>query len=166
MLRYWAAPWTALGPRTALLQSAPRAVQRLAERSLFCRMRQRGAPEPPAKGQAEAPREAQRVTSGRRHVTTAFVQRPDDGRVLLVQRSERVSTYQFQWGGVSGGIELSDASPVARALIEVRRLCALGPRPSHPLALSLSPSPSQPPPLSQRLPISVTKLFTALPLVP
>lgn len=26
---------------------------------------------------------------------------------------------QFQWGGVSGGIELSDASPVARALTEV-----------------------------------------------
>lgn len=56
----------------------------------------------------------------RRHVTTAFVQRPD-GAVLLVKRSGRVGTYQHQWGAISGGLEQGDESAAFRAQQEVRR---------------------------------------------
>jgi len=50
---------------------------------------------------------------------TAFVQR-QDGRVLVVKRSDKVSTYQGMWGGVSGGVEADDTSLIDRAYAEVR----------------------------------------------
>ncbi|GBF95237.1 hypothetical protein Rsub_07952 [Raphidocelis subcapitata] len=58
------------------------------------------------------------VAAGWRPVVTAFVQR-DDGRVLLVRRSDRVSTYRGMWGGVSGGVEAGDASLPDRAFQEI-----------------------------------------------
>lgn len=62
----------------------------------------------------------------RRPVTTAFVQ-DAAGRVLVVQRSDRVSTYPLLYGGVSGGVEGSE-SLLHRALKEVR-LCRPPARP-------------------------------------
>ncbi|GAB4819902.1 hypothetical protein N2152v2_006948 [Parachlorella kessleri] len=54
----------------------------------------------------------------RKQVVTALVQKPEDGSILLVKRSQKVSTYQDQWGGVSGGIE-GHESPIHRCLQEV-----------------------------------------------
>ncbi len=48
-------------------------------------------------------------------VVTAFVYRR--GRVLLLQRSEQVSTYQGKWAGVSGYVE---RPPLAQARLELR----------------------------------------------
>ncbi|KAL4450707.1 hypothetical protein ABPG77_001063 [Micractinium sp. CCAP 211/92] len=62
----------------------------------------------------------------RRHVTTAFVQRPD-GAVLLVKRSGRVGTYQHQWGAISGGLEEGDESAASRAQQEVLEEAGLSP---------------------------------------
>lgn len=58
------------------------------------------------------------VKAGWRPVVTAFVQR-HDGRVLVVKRSDKVSTYQGMWGGVSGGVEPTDTSLVDRAYDEI-----------------------------------------------
>ncbi|KAF8071226.1 SAD2 [Scenedesmus sp. PABB004] len=61
----------------------------------------------------------------RRAVVTSFVRR-DDGALLLVRRSAAVSTYQHQWGGVSGGVEGSE-SLLERALIEIEEEVGLVP---------------------------------------
>lgn len=53
----------------------------------------------------------------RRPVTTAFIQ-DSEGKLLFVQRSSRVSTYQMRYGGVSGGVE-GNESVLDRALQEV-----------------------------------------------
>eukprot|EP00887_Chlorella_sp_A99_P003754 scaffold7.g3754.t1 len=45
------------------------------------------------------------ILGGESHVVTAVVQRPTDGRVLLVQRSDKVGSFKLHWGGVSGFIE-------------------------------------------------------------
>jgi hypothetical protein len=51
--------------------------------------------EPPSTSAAQPPR---------RQVVTAWVQRADK-RVAVVQRSGEVNSYQFKWGGISGGVE-------------------------------------------------------------
>lgn len=52
-------------------------------------------------------------------VVTAFVQRPTDGSVLVVLRSDKVGTYQRYWGAVSGGVEQGDRSLADRCRQEV-----------------------------------------------
>lgn len=59
-----------------------------------------------------------RITKGRRDVVTGFVQRPSDGSILVLQRSDKISTYPLKWGGVSGVVEGSE-SLVERAFQEV-----------------------------------------------
>jgi 8-oxo-dGTP pyrophosphatase MutT (NUDIX family) len=49
-------------------------------------------------------------------VVTAFLRR-DDGRVLLLRRSERVGSFQGRWAGVSGFLE--DPTPIAQAYREI-----------------------------------------------
>jgi len=49
-------------------------------------------------------------------VVTAFLQY--DGRILLVQRSRRVGTYQDRWSAISGYLE--DATPLLQARREIR----------------------------------------------
>jgi 8-oxo-dGTP pyrophosphatase MutT (NUDIX family) len=60
-----------------------------------------------------------------RRVVTVFLQREPDGRVLLLQRSARVSTYPGKWAGVSGSMEGPD--PIAEGLREVREETGLAP---------------------------------------
>ena len=49
-------------------------------------------------------------------VVTAFLQY--EGRILLVQRSSRVGTYQGRWSAISGYLE--DAEPLLQARREIR----------------------------------------------
>ena len=49
-------------------------------------------------------------------VITAFLER-DDGRVLLLRRSQRARTYPGAWSGVSGYLEVDD--PVEQAYVEI-----------------------------------------------
>jgi len=49
-------------------------------------------------------------------VVTAFLQYA--GRILLVQRSGRVGSYQGRWSAISGYLE--DATPLAQACREIR----------------------------------------------
>ncbi|KAI8467982.1 MAG: hypothetical protein J3K34DRAFT_471205 [Monoraphidium minutum] len=72
------------------------------------------------------------VKEGWRPVVTAFVQR-QDGRVLVVRRSDQVNTYQGRWGGVSGGVESDDTSLVARAYEEIEEEVGI---PRHRLRLA------------------------------
>ncbi|WIA12133.1 hypothetical protein OEZ85_012206 [Tetradesmus obliquus] len=62
----------------------------------------------------------------RRPVVTAFVRR-EDGKLLVVKRSEKVSSYRHQWGGVSGGVEGSE-SLLHRALTEIVEETGLTPQ--------------------------------------
>jgi len=57
----------------------------------------------------------------RQNVVTAFLY--DGRRVLLAQRSERVSTYPGHWAGISGYLE--GDSPLEWALVEVREECGV-----------------------------------------
>jgi 8-oxo-dGTP pyrophosphatase MutT (NUDIX family) len=59
------------------------------------------------------------VRQGWRPVVTAFIKRASDSRVLVVKRSDAVSTYPGMWGGISGGLEAGDASLIDRALCEI-----------------------------------------------
>jgi 8-oxo-dGTP pyrophosphatase MutT (NUDIX family) len=61
-----------------------------------------------------------------RHVVTCFLLRRDDGadRVLVARRSDRVGTYQGQWGAISGFVE---STPAAQALIEIEEETGLPP---------------------------------------
>ncbi|HLI06134.1 MAG TPA: NUDIX pyrophosphatase [Ktedonobacteraceae bacterium] len=61
-------------------------------------------------------------------VVTCFLMRFDGPgpRVLIVQRSQRVGSYQGQWGGISGFIE-PGVSPDAQAYTEVREETGLLP---------------------------------------
>ncbi len=56
-------------------------------------------------------------------VVTAFLERPD-GRILLLQRSERVGSFRGRWAAVSGFLE--DPTPVDQARREVREETGLG----------------------------------------
>ncbi len=49
-------------------------------------------------------------------VVTAFLQY--EGRILLVQRSSRVGTYQGRWSAISGYLE--DAKPILQVRREIR----------------------------------------------
>jgi ADP-ribose pyrophosphatase YjhB (NUDIX family) len=57
-------------------------------------------------------------------VVTAFLERPD-GKVLLLQRSSRVGSFQGRWAGVSGFLE--DPTPLAQAVREVGEETGLEP---------------------------------------
>ena len=57
-----------------------------------------------------------------RHVVTCFLER--EGRVLLLRRSQRVSTYRDKWAAVSGSVE---TIPVEAAWSELREETGLGP---------------------------------------
>ncbi len=57
-------------------------------------------------------------------VVTAFLQRAD-GRILLLQRSDRVRTFRGRWAGVSGYLE--DPTALAQACREVREETGIGP---------------------------------------
>lgn len=50
-------------------------------------------------------------------VVTAFLERPD-GRILLLERSRQVGSFQGRWAGVSGFLE--DPTPLDQAYREVR----------------------------------------------
>jgi ADP-ribose pyrophosphatase YjhB (NUDIX family) len=50
-------------------------------------------------------------------VVTSFLER-EDGRILLLRRSERVGSFQGRWAGVSGYLE--SEPPLAQALTEIR----------------------------------------------
>jgi len=57
-------------------------------------------------------------------VVTAFLER-DDGRVLLLRRSEKVGSFRGQWAAVSGFLE--DPTPEQQALREVREETGIRP---------------------------------------
>ena len=61
-------------------------------------------------------------------VVTCFLTRFDgkELRILIVQRSQRVGSYQGQWGGISGFIE-PGISPDAQAYTEIREETGLLP---------------------------------------
>lgn len=56
-------------------------------------------------------------------VVTAFLER-DDGRILLLERSRRVGSFQGRWAGVSGFLE--DPTPLDQAYREVQEEVGLG----------------------------------------
>lgn len=77
-----------------------------------------------------------------RHVVTCFLlrRRPRGEEVLLLRRSEQVSTYRGRWAGVSGSLEPGE-EPLARAYREIEEETGLGPsdlrllRAGEPLAV-------------------------------
>ena len=76
-------------------------------------------------------KQAEQEDSGRLRptpVVTSFLTRNDgkEPRILIVQRSQRVGSYQGQWGGISGFIE-PGVSPDAQAYTEIREETGLQP---------------------------------------
>lgn len=59
-----------------------------------------------------------------RHVVTCFLVRPDDGRVLLGERSEDVRTYPGHRAAISGSVEA--AGPLEQAYREIEEETGLG----------------------------------------
>lgn len=59
-----------------------------------------------------------------RRVVTSFLYHA--GRILVLRRSQRVSTYRGRWAGVSGSIE-EGRSPLEQALQEVQEETGLAP---------------------------------------
>ncbi|MHA1276749.1 MAG: NUDIX domain-containing protein [Candidatus Helarchaeota archaeon] len=59
-----------------------------------------------------------------RHVVTSFLRY--QGKILLLQRSSQVGTYQERWAGCSGYIE-GNENPYERAVIEIREETQLTP---------------------------------------
>ena len=55
------------------------------------------------------------------HVVTCFLMRLEPGtpRILIVQRSARVGSYQGQWAGISGFVE-ANTTPDEQAYTEIR----------------------------------------------
>lgn len=53
--------------------------------------------------------------SDKRHVVTVFLRNED--KILLLRRSESVSTYRGKWAGVSGSVE--GGSPLMQAMTEL-----------------------------------------------
>ena len=51
-----------------------------------------------------------------RHVVTAFLTRGN--QVLLLRRTDRVSTYKGRWAGVSGSVE-AGSTPIEQAIQEI-----------------------------------------------
>ncbi|RIA85874.1 hypothetical protein C1645_780940 [Glomus cerebriforme] len=63
-----------------------------------------------------------------RHVVTSFLiytKGNEESKLLLLKRSDKVSTYQNFWAGISGGIETNDSSPFERALKEIQEETSL-----------------------------------------
>ncbi|GAC1359619.1 MAG: hypothetical protein NVSMB44_09740 [Ktedonobacteraceae bacterium] len=60
------------------------------------------------------------------HVVTCFLFREDqkDPRILIVQRSKRVGSYNGRWAGISGFVE-PGVSPDEQAYIEIREETSL-----------------------------------------
>ena len=61
-------------------------------------------------------------TQQRTDVITAFLRHA--GKILLLQRSDKVGSYRGRWAGVSGYLE--DATPLAQALREINEETGLG----------------------------------------
>jgi len=61
-------------------------------------------------------------TLQRTGVITAFLRHA--GKILLLQRSDKVGSYPGRWAGVSGYLE--DATPLAQAFREIREETGLG----------------------------------------
>lgn len=61
-------------------------------------------------------------TPKRIQVITAFLRHA--GKILLLQRSDKVGSYPGRWAGVSGYLE--DATPLAQAFREIREETGLG----------------------------------------
>ena len=57
-----------------------------------------------------------------RHVVTCFLEH--NGQIVVLRRSERVSTYQGKWAGVSGYIE-EGSTPSQQAWIEIKEEAGL-----------------------------------------
>lgn len=51
------------------------------------------------------------------HVVTSFIE--DDGKILLLKRSNKVGSYRQRWAGVSGYVE-EGVTPLEQALTEIR----------------------------------------------
>jgi 8-oxo-dGTP pyrophosphatase MutT (NUDIX family) len=51
------------------------------------------------------------------NIVTSFIK--NDGKILILKRSDKVKTMKCLWAGVSGIIEKSDTTPLARAKIEI-----------------------------------------------
>ncbi|OLL25997.1 Methylthioribose-1-phosphate isomerase [Neolecta irregularis DAH-3] len=60
-----------------------------------------------------------------KRVVTSFIigrhNSGDDVKLLLLQRSGKVNTYQGKWAGISGSIEEDDVSPLERSYIEIEQ---------------------------------------------
>jgi 8-oxo-dGTP pyrophosphatase MutT (NUDIX family) len=63
------------------------------------------------------------MTMAEYHVVTAFLKHDD--RILILKRSENVSSFRSLWGGISGFIE-GDERPVDRAFAEIREETGIG----------------------------------------
>jgi ADP-ribose pyrophosphatase YjhB (NUDIX family) len=68
-------------------------------------------------------------------VVTSFLERAD-GRILLLERSEKVGSFRGHWAGVSGFLE--DATPLDQALREIREETGLA---SDDLELTVAGTP-------------------------
>jgi len=73
-------------------------------------------------------------TRQRTEVITAFLRHA--GKILLLQRSDKVGSYRGRWAGVSGYLE--DATPLAQAFREIREETGLGADEVH---LAARPAP-------------------------
>jgi len=51
------------------------------------------------------------------NIVTSFIK--DDGKILILQRSDKVKSMKCLWAGVSGIIEENDTTPLARAKTEI-----------------------------------------------
>jgi len=51
------------------------------------------------------------------NIVTSFIK--NDGKILILKRSDKVKTMKCLWAGVSGIIEKNDTTPLERAKIEI-----------------------------------------------
>ena len=51
------------------------------------------------------------------NIVTSFIK--NDGKILILKRSDKVKSMKRLWAGVSGIIEKNDTTPLARAKIEI-----------------------------------------------
>ena len=52
------------------------------------------------------------------NIVTSFIK--DDGKILILQRSDKVKSMKCLWAGISGIIEKRDKTPLDRAKTEIR----------------------------------------------
>ena len=60
------------------------------------------------------------------NIVTSFIK--NDDKILILKRSDKVKTMKCLWAGVSGIIEKSDTTPLARAKIEIFEETGIGER--------------------------------------